>query len=84
MATLTCPHCGERDLGEFHYGGDAGKVRPGRECDDEAWARYRFFRRNPKGLASELWCHVAGCGQWLEIERDTATHEIHRAKEPGS
>ena len=76
MQRLPCPHCGERELAEFHYGGDAGRSRPDRNADDQEWARYRFFRKNAKGSASELWCHVGGCGRWAIIERDTLSHRV--------
>ena len=76
MQRLPCPHCGERELTEFHYGGDAGRFRPDRSADDREWSRYRFFRKNTKGRASELWCHVGGCGRWAIIERDTVTHRV--------
>ncbi|MEO0903666.1 MAG: sarcosine oxidase subunit delta, partial [Pseudomonadota bacterium] len=29
------------------------------------------------GVTRELWCHEAGCGAWLVVERDTTTHAIH-------
>jgi len=33
-------------------------------------------RANSKGVARELWLHADGCGRWIEIERDTTTHEV--------
>jgi sarcosine oxidase subunit delta len=84
MASLPCPHCGQRDLGEFHYGGDAGKKRPARAADDREWSEYRFFRKNLKGVAQELWCHVGGCGRWAVIERDTLTHLVLSARDVSS
>ncbi len=81
MQTLPCPHCGDRDLGEFHYGGDADKTRPERAAGDHDWARYRFFRKNIKGAARELWCHIGGCGRWAVIERDTITHLVIGSKD---
>jgi heterotetrameric sarcosine oxidase delta subunit len=53
--------------------------------DDEAWARYVFFRDNPKGAFAERWCHSAGCRRWFNAVRDTATHEVlavYRIGEP--
>ena len=84
MQRLPCPHCGDRDLGEFNYGGDAGRLRPERAVDDGDWARYRFFRKNAKGISLELWCHVGGCGRWAVIERDTVTHRVFSAKDADS
>lgn len=76
MHSFLCPHCGPRDETEFLYGGDAGRVRPPRTASDEEWARYRYFRKNVKGAARELWLHRSGCGRWLVLERDTVTHAV--------
>jgi heterotetrameric sarcosine oxidase delta subunit len=70
-----CPWCGLRTDHEFRYGGDAGKQRPGRAASDAEWARYRFFRANTRGAAHELWLHADGCGRWVEIDRDTVSHQ---------
>jgi heterotetrameric sarcosine oxidase delta subunit len=75
---IQCPFCGERDLSEFAYHGDAGFVRPDPGAAD---APARFFaevylRNNPAGPHEELWYHVSGCRSWLRVRRDTRTHEI--------
>lgn len=82
MQQFPCPFCGPRDETEFHYGGDAGKVRPDRSAEDATWAAYRYFRKNPKGGARELWLHSGGCGRWIVIERDTATHSVIATESP--
>ncbi len=84
MQRLPCPHCGPRDEVEFFYAADAGKIRPGRDASPEDWARYRFMRLNVRGPAKELWLHTAGCGQWIFIERDTASHAVIGSKALGS
>lgn len=74
---IPCPHCGERDLGEFHYGGDASKIRP--ELGSKAikiWNDYVFLSNNPKGPHEEFWHHTLGCRQWFRLSRNTATNEI--------
>jgi sarcosine oxidase subunit delta len=71
-----CPFCGERPDAEFRYGGDARKSRPGRDCSDAEWAHYMHQRANRRGEALELWQHAAGCGRWIEIRRDTASHAV--------
>ncbi|MGN6144080.1 MAG: sarcosine oxidase subunit delta, partial [Mesorhizobium sp.] len=39
MQLFPCPFCGPRDEAEFHYGGEAGNLRPdGREVPAERWA----------------------------------------------
>jgi len=76
MQIFPCPFCGPRADREFRYGGDAGKQRPARDCSDGEWARYRHQRANIKGVARELWLHADGCARWIEIERDTTTHEV--------
>ena len=35
-----------------------------------------FYRDNIKGLHYERWVHSFGCRQWLNVARDTVTHEI--------
>lgn len=74
---ITCPYCGERDLAEFAYGGDATQPRPDEaDLDAERWAQYVFSRKNPRGWHQEYWQHVHGCRAWLQVTRNTATHEI--------
>lgn len=72
---ISCPLCGERALEEFTYRGDATKQRP-TDNDMDKWVDYVFIRDNPKGPHKEHWYHFAGCGSWLEVERNTLTHEI--------
>jgi heterotetrameric sarcosine oxidase delta subunit len=76
MLRIACPDCGPRAEIEFRWGGDAHVARPPFACDDVAWGRYLFQRRNAKGLQLERWQHVAGCRQWFNLARDTVTHEI--------
>jgi methylglutamate dehydrogenase subunit B len=75
---IQCPFCGERDLSEFAYLGDANFKRPDPHAPD---AQARFFeevylRGNPAGPHQELWYHVYGCRSWLRVGRNTRTHEI--------
>jgi heterotetrameric sarcosine oxidase delta subunit len=74
---ITCPWCGPRDETEFHYGGQAGVAYPADPAGltDEEWARYLFFRENPKGPFEERWSHAAGCRRWFTATRDTLTNE---------
>jgi len=78
MLVLPCPCCGPRAQTEFVCDGEAHIARPGSPArvEPEAWADYLFFRRNPRGLHHERWCHVHGCGQWFNLARDTLTHAI--------
>jgi sarcosine oxidase, subunit delta len=78
MMRIPCPHCGVRDALEFTWGGQADIVRPQepKACSDKEWAAYLFMRRNPKGMSYERWCHTYGCGQWLNVWRDTLTHVV--------
>ncbi|MGW1669867.1 sarcosine oxidase subunit delta family protein [Streptomyces sp. NPDC002324] len=87
MLLITCPWCGPRDEAEFHYGGQGHVPYPETPSalTDEEWARYLFFRDNPKGPFAERWSHAAGCRKWFNAVRDTATNEIlavYRAGEP--
>ncbi|MFF7883759.1 sarcosine oxidase subunit alpha family protein [Streptomyces sp. NPDC020794] len=78
MLLIPCPWCGPRDEAEFHYGGQAHVPYPEdpSALTDEEWARYLFFRDNPKGPFAERWSHAAGCRKWFNAVRDTATNEI--------
>ena len=78
MILIPCPWCGERDEVEFSYGGQAGIPYPGDPAalTDEEWAKWLFFRDNPKGRFAERWSHQAGCRRWFNLVRDTVTNEI--------
>lgn len=76
MQMFPCPFCGPRIDAEFRYAGDTANPRPSRASSDAEWANYLHFRRNVKGAAEELWIHSGGCGRWLELRRDTVTHEV--------
>ncbi|MET9907992.1 sarcosine oxidase subunit delta family protein [Streptomyces sp. NPDC006476] len=78
MLLIPCPWCGPRDEAEFHYGGQAHVPYPENPASltDEEWARYLFFRANPKGPFAERWSHAAGCRRWFNAVRDTSTNEI--------
>ena len=82
MLTIPCPHCGPRGEIEFVYGGEAGTSRPApaAKVSDAEWARYLHYRRNEKGEHRELWRHQGGCGEWLLVLRDTATHAVLAAE----
>ena len=81
MLLIPCPWCGERDVHEFHCGGEAHIVRPDPDVNDAEWANYLFNKKNTKGIHLERWCHVFGCGQWFNVARDTVTHEVHAVYE---
>ena len=78
MFIIDCPHCGPRDQVEFSYGGEAHRVRPigSEQMSDEEWADFLFMRTNAKGVFAERWNHAAGCRQWFNMLRNTATDEI--------
>lgn len=81
---IACPFCGERELGEFSYLGDAAPRRPqafladGSERPDaeEAFYDYVYLRDNPAGALREYWYHGGGCRSWLIVSRNTLTHGI--------
>ncbi len=74
MLQIRCPWCGERDVVEFSYGGQAQVAYPANPAatSDEEWAQYLFVRDNPKGVFAERWVHTHGCRRWFELERDTS------------
>ncbi|MGR3541452.1 MAG: sarcosine oxidase subunit delta [Hasllibacter sp.] len=79
---IDCPLCGPRDRREFYYQG-AALDRPGDEGWSPAWDAYLHLRANPAGPTDELWWHEAGCGAWLKVRRDTATHAILAVERAG-
>jgi heterotetrameric sarcosine oxidase delta subunit len=83
---IRCPWCGPRDEIEFKYGGQAGVAYPSdpEALDDTEWARFVFFRDNPKGRFAERWVHSAGCRRWFDAVRDTLTHEFLDTEAPSS
>ena len=85
MIRIHCPFCGLRDQTEFTYEGDATIEYPVLAASEEAWFEAVFLRENPRGPHRELWRHLYGCGAFLEVERDTVTHEIGsvRLRHPG-
>lgn len=86
MLLIDCPYCGPRPEIEFRCGGEAHIRRPDPQAaTDQDWADYLFYRKNPKGLHAERWCHVHGCGQWFNALRDTVTERFkatYRMGEP--
>lgn len=83
MMKITCPWCGDRGEEEFRFGGPSHVIRPvikdnpAADVSDTEWAAYLFMRDNVKGVSCERWIHLHGCGQWFNMVRDSATHEIH-------
>ena len=78
MILLTCPNCGERNVTEFRYGGEARPRPDGTVSDSSEWADYLYMRTNPLGTLHEWWYHRAGCGCWFIAERHTKTHDVVR------
>lgn len=85
MMLIPCPWCGPRNEIEFHYGGQADVSYPAdpHALSDVDWARFLFYRANPKGVLTERWNHQAGCRRWFAVRRDTTTNEIVQDDSPG-
>ena len=75
---ICCPYCGDRDLREFVYLGDAALKRPDPNAPDafEQFIAYVYQRDNTAGAHRDFWYHSAGCHAWLVVTRNTLTHEI--------
>jgi sarcosine oxidase subunit delta len=77
---IPCPHCGLRDSREFTCKGDAVTLdRPAADAPAGDWHAYLHLRDNPAGPTRELWYHGGGCGVWLVVSRNTATHAVSGA-----
>lgn len=78
---IPCPLCGPRDRREFYYYGAAAYLdRPGDDAAPEAWDDYLHNRDNPAGETRDLWYHELGCAAWIEVHRNTVTHEVLGAR----
>jgi heterotetrameric sarcosine oxidase delta subunit len=86
MLLIKCPWCGERDHAEFTYGGDATptRTRPAPDAPIQAWHEYVYIRDNPRGRHIELWQHTASCRRFVEVVRNTLTHEIESTAPAGA
>ncbi len=78
MFVIRCPYCGERDVSDFAYGGEAHIARPSRPDDlgDQQWADYLYMRTNSKGVHFERWRHIHGCARFFNCVRDTVSDRI--------
>jgi heterotetrameric sarcosine oxidase delta subunit len=79
---LRCPHCGERSVYEFRFGGEI-KERPALDAPAREWVDYRFNRANTAGVQTEWWFHQSGCRQWLQAVRNTLSNEVLQTFFPG-
>ncbi len=79
---IPCPYCGERDIHEFVYLGDANVTRPDPDgiAALERFIEYVYLRDNPAGPHREFWYHGSGCQAWLVVTRDTRTHDVTGAE----
>ena len=78
MMLIPCPYCGPRNVTEFVYGGDANSRLPaGADATSHAaWSDSVYLRDNPRGPHVELWQHGAGCRRWIQVRRNTLTHDV--------
>ncbi|WP_439139820.1 sarcosine oxidase subunit delta [Roseicyclus sp.] len=77
---IPCPYCGPRDIREFTCKGAAVTLdRPAADALPTVWHDYLHLRDNPAGPTRELWYHGGGCGAWLVVARNTATHAVQGA-----
>ena len=80
---VRCPHCGERSVYEFRFGGEV-KERPRPDAAGESWFHYTYPRVNEAGAQREWWYHRSGCRQWLQAVRDTRSNDVLETFFPGS
>src|SRR5215469_12375551 len=83
MMLIECPWCGPRGHVEFTYAGDATIQRPAPDAGEAAFADYVYLRDNRRGPHSELWHHTGGCRRFVEVQRNSLTHEITGTSAPG-
>ena len=76
MLLIRCPYCEEeRPEIEFRHAGEAHIERPAdiASLTDDQFARFFFYRDNPKGVTFERWRHIHGCARFFNAARDTVT-----------
>ena len=71
---LTCPNCGERDIFEFHFGGEVLNS-PAKDAPVEDWLHYSYMRTNAEHEQDEWWYHKFGCRKWFLALRDRTSNE---------
>jgi heterotetrameric sarcosine oxidase delta subunit len=77
MLWLSCPHCGNRPVEEFAFGGELPTI-PDRITDPlERDVDYAWMFDNLEGLTTERWFHQAGCRRWHTAQRNTINDTIH-------
>ena len=72
---LRCPHCGDRSVYEFRFGGEV-KQRPAPDASEEAWENYTYTKTNELGVQKEWWFHRSGCREWIQAVRNTGTNQV--------
>lgn len=80
MQIFPCPFCGDRDEREFHFAGEAGKVRPdtARSLANilaKDWSEYLYTQRNDHGHVREIWMHLP-CQEVFLLERNSVTMDV--------
>jgi len=88
MLLIHCPYCdATRPEVEFTYGGQAHIARPldPSATTDEQWRDHLYIRANPRGIHTERWRHIHGCGRFFNATRDTVSDKFvttYKAGEP--
>ena len=72
---LNCPNCGDRNVNEFHFGGEVTS-RPALGDSPDLWSGYFYSRSNVAGVSREWWNHRFGCRKWFLAMRDTTGNQV--------
>jgi sarcosine oxidase subunit delta len=78
MMLLPCPSCGNRNVSEFRYVGEAKSRPEPANATPSQWRRYLYFHDNPLGWTRETWYHGAGCRRYFSLERHTGSNQVRR------
>lgn len=84
MILISCPHCGPRNVSEFHYVGEKIARPDPNSGTPQQWRAYLYERKNPAGWVRESWYHRSGCGRYLKIERNTISNEVRSVQAEGA
>ena len=78
---LNCPNCGDRNVHEFRFGGEATS-RPEPNSMPGEWLSYFYNRGNVAGVQREWWNHRYGCRKWFLALRHTVSNQIQETLWP--
>ena len=76
MLSIDCPHCGERAVDEYRFGGELPTIPDSVQDPGDRNVDYVWFFDNVAGPSTERWFHDGGCRRWFTVRRDTVRDRV--------